>query len=562
MPPFFTVITATYNAAATLPQLLESLAAQSCRDFEWLVQDGGSADTTLELIEAWRDRLPAVSVQSAPDKGIYDAWNKALDRGENTGLGQWVLFLGADDALADADVLLCAAQALRGVSASVRYAVGGVTLFSAKGVYHGEFPANVDNAVARLHQEMIFCHTGVFHRGTVFQHTRFDGGYYSLGDYEFFCRTLTQDAQVMRLDHIITHMALGGVSTRLCSQPRIFCESVRIALKHFGTLTVRHGKVGCIVSVVWMLCRVLGAERAARFVDATRRWRGKPAYWHQPPAGSGPARIVPHPEPTKGTDVPLVSIITVCRNAEATITRTIASVAAQKCARLEYIVIDGASTDGTVDILKNSPAVTQWISEPDHGIVDAFNKGLAMARGQWIGIINADDWYEDDAVVLALEHASGADVVHGSVRYWEADTAREVYHPAHEKLHLEMTINHPSMFVRRSVYEELGGFDPAYKYAMDYELALRLMLGEARFQAIPQVMANMRYGGTSDTYWWRAAGECARAKATLLHQPVASYAYLCWQLLRGGLRRSLEKLHLHGFIRWFRQRGSILRKSS
>lgn len=571
--PFFTIITATYNAERVLPSLLESLAAQTCRDFVWLVQDGGSKDGTQAVIEQGRSRLPAVSMESAPDRGIYDAWNKALDRAQGAAqsgtssvsgdeLGQWVLFLGADDALADAHVLTKAEQQLRGLDPSVLYAVGGVTLFTAGGQHYGEFPADIHNAAQRLRREMVFCHTGVFHSSTVFQENRFDPGYYSLGDYDFFCRTLHDDSQAVRLEYTITHMALGGVSTRLCSQPRIFYHSVRIARKHFGTLTRHHWRVGCTVAVVWLLCRLLGPERAERAVDATRRWRGKTPCWHQPASGNGPVQILPCPTTTPVGEKPLVSIVTVCRNAEKTIARTIASVAAQMYPHLEYIIIDGGSSDGTVKIIKDSPAVTQWISEPDEGIADAFNKGIALARGEWIGIINADDWYEAGAVEIVVAKADEADVVHGPVQYWEQDTPREVYHPDQRKLFWEMTINHPSMFVRRAAYVQCGGFDPAYRYAMDYELALRLMTGGIRFCAVDQVVAHMRYGGASDKYWWRAALECAQAKAAHLHKPLSSYGYFCWQLFRGLMRRGMERLRLYGLIRWFRQHTSIIRKSS
>ena len=80
MPPFFSIITSTYNAEETLPPLLESLASQTCRDFNWIVQDGSSSDATMQLVEGYRDRLPEIFADSRKDCGIYDAWNKALDR--------------------------------------------------------------------------------------------------------------------------------------------------------------------------------------------------------------------------------------------------------------------------------------------------------------------------------------------------------------------------------------------------------------------------------------------------------------------------------------------------
>ena len=258
---------------------------------------------------------------------------------------------------------------------------------------------------------------------------------------------------------------------------------------------------------------------------------------------------------------PLVTIITVCRNAQGTIGRTLRSLEAQTYPNIEYIVVDGASTDGTLEAVRQSPAVARWISEPDKGIADAFNKGIALARGEWIGILNADDWYEPDAVAAAMAAPDGADLIHGAVRYWDGGDPREVYHPRQDRLHLEMTINHPSAFVRRSLYERLGGFDPGYRYAMDYELILRFLADGARLVQLEAVLANMSYGGASDAHWRGAALECARAKAAHLGRPLAVGAYCCWQIARGGARRALEKLGLRGLIQAFRKRFSVVPKS-
>lgn len=80
MPPFFTIITSTYNAEKALPPLLESLASQTCHDFNWIVQDGSSSDATMQIVEQYRNRLPEILADSRKDRGIYDAWNKALDQ--------------------------------------------------------------------------------------------------------------------------------------------------------------------------------------------------------------------------------------------------------------------------------------------------------------------------------------------------------------------------------------------------------------------------------------------------------------------------------------------------
>ena len=104
MPPFFTIITSTYNAAATLPHLLDSLASQTCRDFNWIVQDGGSSDETMKIVAQYHSLLPEILTNSGKDEGIYDAWNKAIDIWQDK-IGEWILFLGCDDSLNEKNTL-------------------------------------------------------------------------------------------------------------------------------------------------------------------------------------------------------------------------------------------------------------------------------------------------------------------------------------------------------------------------------------------------------------------------------------------------------------------------
>ncbi|MDR2727033.1 MAG: glycosyltransferase [Deltaproteobacteria bacterium] len=258
---------------------------------------------------------------------------------------------------------------------------------------------------------------------------------------------------------------------------------------------------------------------------------------------------------------PLFTVITVCRNAGGTLGRTLRSVADQTYPHIEYIVIDGASTDGSVAMIRACPAVTAWISEPDTGIAEAFNKGLARATGEWVGILNADDWYEPDALVRVIEAAYDADIVHGAVRYWESDTPKEVYYPRQDRLTWEMTISHPAVFVRRSVYEAEGGFDPAFSLTMDYELLLRLYVRGYRFKELGDtILANMRHGGASDRRWTQALQEAARAKLRHVPSPAATVAYCGWQLLRGGIRRACERLGLDCLVRRVRKHISPMRK--
>jgi glycosyltransferase involved in cell wall biosynthesis len=203
------------------------------------------------------------------------------------------------------------------------------------------------------------------------------------------------------------------------------------------------------------------------------------------------------------------SIITVVFNNEKTIADTVLSIAKQTYSNFEYLVIDGLSTDGTLLRLQEcSEVVTRVVSERDRGIYDAMNKGIAMATGDIIGFINADDFYPSADVlttVAAAFEASGADICYGDlcyvqqndvsriVRYWKSC----VFKPGlFEK---GWCPPHPTLFVRRAVYRQLGVFNINYKIASDVELMARFLeSGCITSHYIPQVLVHMRMGGTTN----------------------------------------------------------------
>ena len=153
------------------------------------------------------------------------------------------------------------------------------------------------------------------------------------------------------------------------------------------------------------------------------------------------------------TNEQIVSIITVCLNSEKFLEQTIQSVISQSYDNIEYIIIDGGSSDKTVEIIKKYERFLRyWVSEPDKGIYDAMNKGVSHARGEWIGIINSDDWYTPKAVEWIIKTAnenSNADVIYGDVMHCEEDgTFRRVF-GSHENLLENPTLPHPSLFVKK-----------------------------------------------------------------------------------------------------------------
>jgi glycosyltransferase involved in cell wall biosynthesis len=185
--------------------------------------------------------------------------------------------------------------------------------------------------------------------------------------------------------------------------------------------------------------------------------------------------------------LPSLTIVTPCLNAVATLPATLASIRAQQVPGLEHIVVDGGSTDGTVELLRAAEDV-RWVSEPDRGLAHALNKGIAMATGDVIGELNADDVYEPGALLAvgeALRDAPEAMWLTGRCRIIDADdreirksiTAYKNALLSRYSLGLYLThnfISAPATFFRREVLAEVGGFDERYRISVDYDLQLKI----------------------------------------------------------------------------------------
>jgi len=204
-----------------------------------------------------------------------------------------------------------------------------------------------------------------------------------------------------------------------------------------------------------------------------------------------------------------ISLITVCYNASKTIDETLDSVKNQTYKNVEYIVVDGRSSDGTLEILKSrSEQIDKLISEKDSGIYDAMNKGLAIASGDIVGFLNADDVFADNDILELIARtfdAERTDSVFGDLQYVSAQNIGKVLRNWKEKKYKQSRFKqgwmppHPTFYVRRELLEKWGGFNTQFKISADYELMLRLLYkhGISSFH-IPRILVKMKVGGKSN----------------------------------------------------------------
>lgn len=253
----------------------------------------------------------------------------------------------------------------------------------------------------------------------------------------------------------------------------------------------------------------------------------------------------------------LFSIITITYNSREYLENAIQSVLSQDLVNLEYLLVDGGSSDGTLDIIKDYAARDsriRWISEPDRGIADAFNKGIAMAQGELIGIINSDDHYLPGALLAVAEAYSAnpdKDIFHGDMIRFQGDTPVFRLTPADPETGIwrEMPLNHPATFVTRRAYAQCGGFDAEMRLAMDYDLLLRLYKTGFRFHYIARPLAGMRYGGVSDANNIEGLREVRRIVIREGYPWFKAYFWFFYKVVISSVKNLLRSMGLYSLLR-------------
>ena len=254
---------------------------------------------------------------------------------------------------------------------------------------------------------------------------------------------------------------------------------------------------------------------------------------------------------------PLISIITITYNSKTFLEGAIQSILAQNYSNIEYIIVDGVSTDDTLEIIKKyaeRDSRIRWSSEPDEGISDAFNKGLECAKGDIVGILNSDDMYVEgtlEAIAEASNNHPDCDVFHGDIVKFQGDVPLFCVTPTDIKKNIwhEMPINHPTTFVTKRAYDRVGNFKTELKVAMDYDLVLRLYINDFKFFYIDKVLAKMRYGGASDEKFLDGLREVLVSSVNNGYPIYKAYCWFAYKATKGFIKNILRKLRLHFLIR-------------
>jgi len=259
-----------------------------------------------------------------------------------------------------------------------------------------------------------------------------------------------------------------------------------------------------------------------------------------------------------GADSPLVSVITVCRNSEGTIRKAIESVLTQSYAPLEYIVVDGASSDRTAEIIAEFESRfdgrMRWVSEPDAGIYDAMNKGVHMATGVYVAFVNSDDWYLEHGIatlVAAITSGAGSDISYGGMIRPPAALGgvERTVAPGEmtvAPLMRAMPACHEAILFRRSLHDRFGDYSLEYPVAADYEFVLRCLAGGATTMRADAPIVHFEQGGTSDLDPAAVEREYARVRVKYGANRAAEWLRSERSILNGRVYRVLGDAPLVG----------------
>lgn len=245
----------------------------------------------------------------------------------------------------------------------------------------------------------------------------------------------------------------------------------------------------------------------------------------------------------------LVSVITIVYNGVSELERTMQSVLNQDYPNIQYIVIDGGSSDGTLDLIKQfDEQIDTWLSEKDEGISDAFNKGIRYAEGELIGLLNCGDYFELDAISKMVDnylqiglHPNNYTVMHGNIRMFNEQQGK-IYAPLKlETFSYQMPVWHPTIFASKYIYADFQ-YDKSYRIAMDYELFSKVYAAKGRFIYVNSLITHMNTKGLSNSNAAKGFKEVMHAsRKNLRIHPLISYYYYKYRTTLNKLITLIKK---------------------
>lgn len=526
--PLISIIVAVRDGATALPFLLDSLAAQTNRDFQCVVQDGDSRDGTREIVAAYEGRLPALDMASARDSGIYDAWNRAVARAR----GRWLLFLGADDLLSGPHVMQLLAERLPRLDDGVDYASFRVLLMDRNGEAVEIHRASPD-PLADMPVLCPFPIPGLLFRRSLFAGRAFDASFAIAGDYDFLCRTVTKKNYALYED-VISCMKVGGVSSRLDNQLTSRLELLRASREHFPGQSRRRVYPYLLFNWLERFClRHISASLAESMADMGRFLKGKGRLWTVPQK-TGRARAFLPPAPAFSL---LVSTIGRPRELE----RLLTSLAEQKYRNFELILADQnppGVLDAVLDRFRGRLNIRHYLAS-GRNLCAIRNEMLGMAQGDLLLFPDDDCQYTPSCLGRLREILAENPRFHGVLfKYADFSDAPGPIGPGCPVRPVR---------TRYSLFQRTGSFTQCYRKEVFDTIRYDTALGPA---------SGRKYGGGEDTdlalQVYAAGFNLAKTDEVLaLHAIPRAGVFDTQKARQYGVWR-MRLLAKHGFPAWFK----------
>lgn len=512
--PKVSIVTINLNNASGLEKTIESVIGQTFRDWELIVVDGGSTDGSVEWIRRHEARI--ARWVSEPDRGVYHAMNKGLEWIR----GDYVQFLNSGDWLVDSEVL---ARIFGENKFKEDFLYGDV--MRPHEVEGRKVWVQPDELTLACFFDQGINHQTIFYKKELFDVLgKYDEAYKIVADWDFNLRMLLAGRSTRHLPFAVAYYDWPGISAdqldRSSREKEIMLKRRLPASVYPDYERLQYLKSECrrLHNFESMLASIRSANLLFNYVRMTKwcghKWLGRMAGRPPDPAprqavapsqteegglrpgGRGKTdEICPRPLPP-----PRLSIVTINRNNAAGLKETTESVWGQTVRDFEYIVVDGGSTDGSREFLRaHADQINRWVSEPDSGAYHAMNKGTRMAKEEWILYLNSGDTLANPGVLATVipQLPRDADWVYGNFIWKGRGFLRQPDGLTVGRFFGD-GLNHQSTFFKKTLIEELGGYDETYQIEADWDLMVRALLAGHLPRHLDATVAIYAGGGISD----------------------------------------------------------------